>query len=228
MDKKAVILLSGGLDSLTSAAIAKNGGYQLYALTFNYGQRHQEELCAAQKCAEALAVKEHRIVEIDLRVFGKSALTDHIEVPKNTLCFSNNEQVPITYVPARNTIFLSFALAYAETIDAFNIYIGANAVDYSGYPDCREAYIKSFEAMANLATVKTAIEGKHMHIKAPLMHMNKEAIIQRGLALGLDYGITHSCYDPLPSGKACGQCDACLIRQSAFLRLGLGDPVLEP
>lgn len=221
---KAVLLLSGGLDSTTTLAIAKDMGFDIYALSFDYGQRHKVELQAAKHVGTQFQVKEHKIATIDLRLFGHSALTDDITVPKDQL--GTEGAIPVTYVPARNTIFLSFALAYAETIGAFDIFIGANAVDYSGYPDCRPAYIEAFEAMANLATAAT-VDGKHhFTIHRPLIHMTKTDIIQKGLTLGIDYGKTFSCYDPTSAGKSCGHCDACLLRIKGFAGLGMGDPVL--
>lgn len=220
--KKAIILLSGGLDSTTVLAIAKRDGYVPYALSFKYGQRHGLEIDAACRIAKTIGVAGHKIAEIDLRVFGGSALTDDINVPKDRDITDN--EIPVTYVPARNTIFLSFALAYAETIGAFDIFIGANAVDYSGYPDCRPEYIKAFEDMANLATA-ASVEGKgRFKIHAPILRMTKADIIKEGLALGLDYSLTTSCYDPHPSGRACGLCDSCKLSQKGFLENGLTDP----
>jgi len=222
---KAIILLSGGLDSTTVLAIAKKDGFEPYALSFKYGQRHVVEIEAAKKVAEKMGVNGHKIAEIDLRIFGGSALTDEIDVPKDNL--SENKAIPITYVPARNTIFLSFALAYAETLQAFDIFIGANAIDYSGYPDCRPEYIKAFENMANLATAAST-EGKgQFKIHAPLIHMSKADIIKTGIALGVDYSITTSCYDPSPSPKPCGHCDSCLLRQKGFGENGLLDPLTQ-
>lgn len=215
MTKKAIILLSGGLDSTTTLAIAKDMGFDLYALSFDYGQRHKIELQYAIHVAKDFCVTEHKIATIDLRLFGHSALTDNINVPKDQLDTTHN-QIPITYVPARNTIFLSFALAYAETVGAFDIFIGANAVDYSGYPDCRPAYIEAFEALANLATAATCDGNHKFTIHRPLIHLTKAEIIQKGLALGVDYKQTFSCYDPLPSGDACEHCDACCLRAKGF------------
>jgi len=224
--KKAVLLLSGGLDSTTTLAMAKTMGFDIYALSFDYGQRHKVELQAARQVAATLGVTEHKVANIDLRLFGHSALTDNITVPKDQLTTSG--EIPVTYVPARNTIFLSFALAYAETIGAFDIFIGANAVDYSGYPDCRPAYIEAFETMANLATAATASGAHRFTIHRPLIHMTKTEIIQKGLALGVDYSTTFSCYDPSEQGKSCGHCDACLLRIKGFSVLGMKDPVLIP
>ncbi len=223
--KKAVILLSGGLDSATCLAIAKDNGYAPYALSFRYGQRHEFELDSARAVAKALGTKDHVILDIDLRIFGGSALTDEIEVPKdrNDLVISN--VIPVTYVPARNTIFLSFGLAYAETLGANDIFIGVNALDYSGYPDCRPEYIASFQNMANLAT-KSGLEGKSpLTIHTPLIDLTKSDIIKMGLALGVDYGITHSCYDPNQNGHSCGHCDACQLRLKGFDMVGLLDPL---
>jgi len=218
--KKAVLLLSGGLDSATVFAIAKEQGFGVYALSFSYGQRHGVELECASAVAANLGAEEHKIVDIDLRVFGGSALTDDIAVPKDRDI--DGKDVPVTYVPARNTIFLSYALAFAETIGAFDIFIGAHVQDYSGYPDCRPEYLAAFENMANLATVM-ARDGK-ITIHAPLIEMDKAAIITKGLSLGVDYGLTLSCYDPA-DGKACGHCDACQIRLQGFEANGVEDPV---
>ncbi len=215
MTKSCVILLSGGLDSTTTLAIAKSQGYKIYALSFDYGQRHKIELEAAKKIANFFAVAEHKIAKIDLRLFGNSALTDNIAVPKDQLD-NNNQSIPITYVPARNTIFLSFALAYAETINAFDIFIGANAVDYSGYPDCRDEYIRAFEEMANLATKASISENKKFSIHRPLISLTKSEIIRKGIDLGVDYSMTISCYDPSTTGDACGHCDSCLLRNRGF------------
>lgn len=224
MLKKAVILLSGGLDSSTVLAMAKHDGFIPYALSFKYGQRHEKEIDAACEVARTIGVAGHKIAEIDLRIFGGSALTSDIDVPKGR--DTERADIPVTYVPARNTIFLSFALAYAETIESFDIFIGANAVDYSGYPDCRPEYIKAFENMANLAT-KASVEGiDKFTIHAPLLKMSKAEIIKEGISLGVDYSITTSCYDPSPSGKPCGTCDACSLRRKGFAMNGLTDPVL--
>jgi 7-cyano-7-deazaguanine synthase len=219
----AIILLSGGLDSATCLAIAKKEGYApLYSMVFDYGQRHRHELEGSRKIARRLGVFEHRVMSIDLRQFGHSALTAEIAVPKDR---EQNEEVPITYVPARNTIFLSYALAWAEVLDVRDVFIGVNAVDYSGYPDCRPEYIAAFEAMANLATRMTAGgEGRPFTLHAPLLHLSKGQIIRQGMKLGLDYGMTHSCYDPDPHGLACGHCDSCLLRKKGFAEAGVADP----
>ncbi|WP_142849431.1 7-cyano-7-deazaguanine synthase QueC [Telmatospirillum sp. J64-1] len=221
---KAIVLLSGGLDSATVLAIAKEQGFDPLAISFRYGQRHEAEIASARKVVEAAGVTRHVIVDMDLRVFGGSALTASIEVPKDRAPEEMEADIPITYVPARNTIFLSYALAFAEVEGAFDIFIGVNAVDYSGYPDCRPAFVEAFEAMANLAT-KAAVEGgRKLVIHAPLLHMTKAEIVQRGTALGVDYGLTSSCYDPEPDGKACGRCDACHLRLRGFAEAGLTDP----
>lgn len=218
----AVILLSGGLDSATVLAHARHEGYLCHALTFRYGQRHTPEIAAAQRIAQRLAVVQHLIADIDLRMFGGSALTADIAVPKDRDLSKSG--IPITYVPARNTIFLSFALAWAEVLAASDIFIGVNAVDYSGYPDCRPEYIQAFATMANLAT-RAAVEGKQqVHIHTPLLQLSKAQIIRRGLDLGLDYGLTLSCYDPSPAGEACGRCDACRLRLKGFAENGIPDP----
>ncbi len=218
--KPAIVLLSGGLDSATVLAIARKQGSDVFALTIRYGQRHAIECEAAERVAKAQAVCEHRFVRVDLDAFGGSALTDDIPVPKDAL----SETIPVTYVPARNTIFLSLALAYAETIDCSDIFIGVNAVDYSGYPDCRPEFIAAFQNLAGLAT-KAGVEGARFTVHAPLMDLDKAAIIRLGLELGVDYGLTHSCYDPV-EGRACGHCDSCLIRRRAFESLGLNDPAV--
>lgn len=219
---RAVVLLSGGLDSAVVTAIAASQGFEVHALTLRYGQRHEAELEAARRVAVAAGVRDHKFVDVPLRLFGGSALTDDIEVPKDEAAAGG---IPITYVPARNTVFLSLALAYAETLGAWDIFCGVNAVDYSGYPDCRPEYIASFEAMARLAT-KIGVEGADLHIHAPLIQMTKSEIIQAGLSLGVDFSLTHSCYDPDTAGRPCRHCDSCLIRQRAFASLGLEDPVL--
>jgi 7-cyano-7-deazaguanine synthase len=224
----AVVLLSGGLDSATAFAIARNGGFKPYALSFQYGQRHGVELEAARRVAEALDAAEHVVAEIDLRVFGGSALTADVAVPKGRSTAEMGEGIPITYVPARNTIFLSFALAWAETLQASDIFIGVNALDYSGYPDCRPEYIRAFEQMANLAT-KAGVEGRqHLRIHTPLIELTKAQIIQRGLELGVDYSLTHSCYDPAQDGRPCSACDSCLLRAKGFAEAGVPDPALIP
>jgi 7-cyano-7-deazaguanine synthase len=222
--KNAVVLLSGGLDSSTVLAIASSEGYTPYALSFSYGQRHLAELDAARRVAALAGVAGHVVAEIDLRVFGGSALTADIAVPKGRSEGELGAGIPVTYVPARNTIFLSFALAYAETLAASDIFVGVNALDYSGYPDCRPEYIESFERMANLAT-KAGVEGtQRLAIHAPLMQLTKEGIIRRGLELGVDYSLTTSCYDPDERGRACGACDACQLRLRGFAAVGMADP----
>ncbi|KKK91358.1 hypothetical protein LCGC14_2713760, partial [marine sediment metagenome] len=227
-DKTAVVLLSGGLDSATALAIARQDGFACHAISFDYGQRHRFELDAARRVARALGAVQHRIVKIDLSAqggFGRSALTDEIEVPKDRDLSRPDRDIPATYVPARNTIFLSIALSYAEVIGAFDIYIGVNAVDYSGYPDCRGEFIAAFEALANLATA-AAVEGEEkFRIRAPLIDMTKGQIIRTGLGLGVDYALTHSCYDPAPGGAACGCCEACRIRLDGFAAADAKDPV---
>jgi len=224
--KPAVVLLSGGLDSATVAAIAISEGFEVNALSFSYGQRHSWELEAARLVAQSLAVAQHRIANIDLRVFGGSALTDEIDVPKGRTSEQMGHGIPITYVPARNTIFLSYALAWAEVLGAEDVFIGVNALDYSGYPDCRPEYILAFEAMANLAT-KAAVEGRQrLAIHAPLIDLTKSQIIRRGIELCVDYSLTSSCYDPAPDGRPCGQCDSCLLRRKGFRENGIADPLL--
>ena len=227
--KPAVVLLSGGLDSTTVLAIAHAEGYVLHALSFRYGQRHDVELDAARRVADKLGVAGHVVADIDLRVFGGSALTADIDVPHHERAedLATNE-IPITYVPARNTIFLSYALAWAEVLESSDVFIGVNALDYSGYPDCRPEYIRAYEQMANLAT-KAGVEGKQkLHIHTPLIELTKAQIIQRGLELGVDYSLTHSCYDPSSEGRACGTCDSCLLRRKGFAQVGLEDPALDP
>jgi 7-cyano-7-deazaguanine synthase len=220
MQKKAVILYSGGLDSTTCLAIAKAEGFEPYALSFSYGQRHQHELEVAKRNAKPLGAVEHLVVEFDLRKMGGSALTADIDVPKEGV----GEEIPVTYVPARNTIFLSFALGWAETLGSFDIFIGVNALDYSGYPDCRPEFIAAYETMANLAT-KAGVEGNRLKIHAPLMQMSKAQIIEKGMSLGVDYGLTHSCYDPTEDGAACGKCDSCRLRLKGFEQAGVTDPI---
>jgi 7-cyano-7-deazaguanine synthase len=223
--KRAVVLLSGGLDSATVLAIARSEGYELYALSFSYGQRHIFELEAARRVAASIGVASHRIAEIDLRVFGGSALTGDIDVPKGRTVDEMAHGIPITYVPARNTIFLSFALAWAEVLGSSDIFIGVNALDYSGYPDCRPEFIEAFEKMANLAT-KAGVEGRQsLKIHTPLIALTKAQIVRKGIELGVDYGLTSSCYDPSPMGAPCGQCDSCLLRQKGFRENGLDDPL---
>ena len=225
MKKPAVILLSGGLDSATVAAIARQQGFDLLALSVDYGQRHRFELAAAGRVAAAIGVRRHEIVEVGLSRFGASALTDEIEVPKNRAAESMEGQIPVTYVPARNTVLLSLALACAEATSAADIFIGVNAVDYSGYPDCRPEFVESFQRLANLAT-KAGVEGElHFTIHTPLIEMTKAEIIRRGTELGVDYGLTHTCYDPAPDGLSCGQCDACQLRLKGFAEVGIPDPL---
>ncbi len=222
--KRAVVLLSGGLDSATTLAICRAEDFEVHALSFRYGQRHAREIAAAEKVAHSLGAKEHRIAEIDLRLFGGSALTSDLPVPKERATAEMATAIPTTYVPARNTIFLAYALAYAESLGAADIFIGANAVDYSGYPDCRPEFIRAFEQLANLAT-RAGVEGKRYKIHAPLLAMTKAEIIQRGHSLGVDFSLTHSCYDPTPEGLACGECDSCQLRRRGFRAAGLEDPI---
>lgn len=223
--RSAVVLLSGGLDSATVMAIAQSQGYAVHAITFDYGQRHAVEMQCAKRIAKAMGIADHRIIHIDLRAFGGSALTADIDVPKDRSLADMTAEIPVTYVPARNTIFLSFALAFAEVIGSNDIFIGVNALDYSGYPDCRPRYIKAFEEMANLAT-RSSVQGNALHIHTPLISMTKAEIIQTGHKLGVDYGLTVSCYDPTPEGKPCGACDACQLRAKGFLEAKLTDPAL--
>ena len=234
----AVVLLSGGLDSATTLAAARDEGFCCYALSFDYGQRHRVELDAARRVAQHLGAVDHRCVTIDGSAlippasasrgqgFGGSALTDEINVPKDRDEAQMSEGIPVTYVPARNTIFLSYGLALAEVLDCADIFIGVNAVDYSGYPDCRPEYIRAYEQMANLAT-RSAVRGRRVMIHTPLIHLSKPRIIERGLSLGVDYSLTHSCYDPGDDGRPCRRCDACLLRQRGFERLGMTDPLLD-
>ena len=222
--RKAIVLSSGGVDSTTVMAMARSEGYQIYSLSFHYGQRHVFELEAAKKIADKLGAARHLVIDVDLRKIGGSALTDDIEVPKSRGEKEMQREIPVTYVPARNTIFLSYALAWAEVLGASDIFIGVNAIDYSGYPDCRPEYIEAFERMANLAT-KAGVEGRlRMKIRTPLIRMTKAEIIRKGVELGVDYRLTHSCYDPSPQGKACGQCDSCLLRIKGFREAGISDP----
>ena len=222
--KKAVVLTSGGIDSTTAMAIAKHEGFEIFSLSFFYGQRHAFELEAAQKVADALGVTQHLVINIDLNKIGGSSLTDNIDVPKERDEQAMTREIPVTYVPARNTIFLSFALAWAEVLESSDIFIGVNAVDYSGYPDCRPEYIEAFERMANLAT-KAGVEGiTKIRLKTPLIHLTKAQIIQKGMELGVDYAFTHSCYDPSPQGMACGECDSCFLRKKGFKEAGVKDP----
>ena len=224
MSKRAVVLLSGGLDSATVLAIARAQGYECYALSFAYGQRHAVELEAAQNVSQSLGASEHRVAQIDLRLFGGSALTDDINVPKGRDMHAIGHGIPITYVPARNTIFLSFALAWAEVLKAYDIFIGVNALDFSGYPDCRPEYIAAYEAMANLGTAYAKEAGHKVHIHAPLSLMTKADIIREGVRLGVDYAMTLSCYDPAPDGRACGSCDSCQLRRQGFANANITDP----
>jgi 7-cyano-7-deazaguanine synthase len=220
----AIVLLSGGLDSATTLAIARSQGYETYALSFDYGQRHKRELDAAKKIAKSLDAKKHLVVEIDNQIFGGSALTAKVDVPKSRSDKEIGSGIPVTYVPARNTIFLAHALAWAETIGAGHIFIGANAIDYSGYPDCRPEFMALFETLANLAT-KSGVEGARLQIHAPLIKMSKADIIRKALELKVDLSLTHSCYDPLPDGRACGECDSCLLREKGFREAGVKDPI---
>jgi 7-cyano-7-deazaguanine synthase len=222
--KHAVVLLSGGLDSTTTLAIARSQDYETYALSFDYGQRHQRELEAAKKVAKSLGAKEHRIVKIDNQIFGGSALTNDVDVPKSRSEEEIESDIPPTYVPARNTIFLAHALAWAETIGAGHIFIGANAIDYSGYPDCRPEFIALFETLANVAT-KTGAEGARIQIHAPLIKLSKAEIVRKAVELDADLSITHSCYDPTPDGRACRKCDACQLRLKGFREAGVVDPI---
>ncbi|MBW2165647.1 MAG: 7-cyano-7-deazaguanine synthase QueC [Deltaproteobacteria bacterium] len=223
--KKAVVLSSGGIDSTTVMAIAKQEGFEIYSLSFFYKQRHSVEIEAARKVAHVMGVKKHLIIDIDLRKIGGSALTDNnLNVPKHRNARRMADEIPVTYVPARNTIFLSYALAWAEVLQSSDIFIGVNAIDYSGYPDCRPEYIEAFEQMANLAT-KAAVKGKtKLKIRTPLIHMTKAEIIKKGVDLGVDFSLTHSCYDPSSDGLACGECDSCIIRKQGFKEAGIIDP----
>jgi len=224
--ERAVILVSGGLDSATTLALARERGHVCHALSFDYGQRHRVELRAARRVTESLGAQEHRIIHLDLRAIGGSALTDDaIAVPKAAAGVSVGEGIPVTYVPARNTLFLSYALAWSEVLAARHIFIGVNAVDYSGYPDCRPAFIEAFQAMARLAT-KAGVEGRGVTIHTPLIHLSKAEIIREGTRLGVDYGLTLSCYDPDPEGRACGHCDSCRLRAAGFAAAGVTDPTV--
>jgi 7-cyano-7-deazaguanine synthase len=224
-EQPAVILLSGGLDSATAAAIARQEGFSLYALSVDYGQRHRFELQAARRVGQALGVARHVALSVDLAQLGGSALTDAIDVPKDRPASEMAHGIPVTYVPARNTVLLSLALAYAEVVGAADIFLGVNALDYSGYPDCRPEYVAAFTTLANLAT-KASVEGRlKFAIHAPLLHWTKAEIIRRGVELGVDYGLTHSCYDPAPAGASCGRCDACLLRRKGFAEAGMKDPL---
>ena len=222
--KRAVVLLSGGIDSTTTLAIAIEKNYEPYALSFDYGQRHQIETEAARRIADSLGAKEHRVAKIDLRVFGGSALTDDLDVPKQRSDKEIAKGIPLTYVPARNTIFLSYALAWVEVIPASDIFLGVNAIDYSGYPDCRPEFIEAFESLANLAT-KAGIEGRRFQIHTPLIKLSKAEIIRKAVELGVDLSLTHSCYDPSSEGLACGECDSCLLRLKGFREAGIKDPI---
>jgi 7-cyano-7-deazaguanine synthase len=222
--KKAVVLVSGGLDSATTLAIAKNEGFDIYAISFDYGQRHHFELEAARRVCESQGVSELVVFKVDTSIFRGSALTNDIPVPHNRDESQMADGIPITYVPARNTIFLSVGLGLAESVGANDLFIGVNAVDYSGYPDCRPEFIKAFEDMANLAT-KAGVEGRRLNVHTPLILLTKAEIIQRGVALGVDYGLTHSCYDPLPDGTSCGECDSCQLRLRGFREAGCADPI---
>jgi 7-cyano-7-deazaguanine synthase len=220
--KRAVVLLSGGIDSTTTLAIAIAEGYKVYALSFNYGQRHRIEVEAARRIADSLDAKKHRVAKIDMRVFGGSALTDDIDVPKHRSETEIAHGIPVTYVPARNTIFLAYALAWAEVIPAHDIFLGVNAIDYSGYPDCRPEFIEAFENLANLGT-KAGVEGRRFQIHTPLIKFSKAEIIRKAVELGVDLSLTHSCYDPTPEGFACGECDSCLLRLKGFREAGMKD-----
>lgn len=224
--RRAVCLLSGGLDSSTCLAIARRDGYECYCLSFDYGQRHAIELQAAARVAKQLGASEHRIAKLDLRVFGGSALTADIDVPKHRGLEHMASGIPVTYVPARNTIFLSFALAYAEVIGAADIFIGVNAIDYSGYPDCRPEFIRAFEGVANLATRAAVEDRTRVAIHTPLISMTKADIVRAAVALGVDLSLTHSCYDPGPGGTPCGSCDSCILRQKGFAEAGVNDPLM--
>jgi 7-cyano-7-deazaguanine synthase len=222
--KKAVVLVSGGLDSATTLAIAKSAGFDIHAISFDYGQRHHFELEAARRVCESQGVAELVVFKVDTSIFRGSALTNDIPVPHNRDESQMADGIPVTYVPARNTIFLSVGLGLAESVGANDLFIGVNAVDYSGYPDCRPEFIKAFEAMANLAT-KAGVEGQHLNVHTPLIRLTKAEIIQRGMELGVDYGLTHSCYDPLPDGTSCGECDSCQLRLKGFREAGFADPI---
>lgn len=221
---KAVVLSSGGIDSTTAMAIVKSQGFQLFSLSFDYGQRHRCELRAARRVADHMKVKKHLVLKIDLTAIGGSALTQDIAVPKGREITAGGDEIPVTYVPARNTIFLSYGLAWAEVLGAGHVVIGVNALDYSGYPDCRPAFISAFQEMANLATRATVRDGVRIRIDTPLIDMTKAQIIRTGLSLGVDYGLTHSCYDPSPRGLACGRCDSCVLRRKGFREAGAPDP----
>jgi len=225
LTNKAVVLLSGGIDSATTVAIAKDSGYEVYAISFRYGQRHIFEIRAAKKIAEKIGVKDHLIMNIDLSSFGGSALTDDIPVPKEDKVENIGKDIPVTYVPARNIIFLSLALGWAEVLGSTDIFIGVNAIDYSGYPDCRAEFIEAFEKAANLGT-KIGSEGNKIEIHTPLITLSKAEIINKGMELGVDYSLTHSCYDPDDKGRACGKCDSCILRKKGFKEAGIEDPTI--
>jgi 7-cyano-7-deazaguanine synthase len=225
LGKKALVLLSGGIDSATALAIAKDSGYEVYAISFRYGQRHHFEIEAAKKISISMGVKKHLLMDIDLSSFKGSALTGKIPVPKMEKVEDIGKEIPVTYVPARNIIFLSLALGWAEVLGCTDIFIGVNAIDYSGYPDCREEFIKAFEKAANLGT-KVGVEGKRIKIHTPLISLSKSEIIKKGLKLGVDYSLTHSCYDPDEKGRACGKCDSCLLRKKGFKEAGVTDPTV--
>ena len=227
MKPKAVTLLSGGIDSATTLALAKAEGYDCFALTLDYGQRHKREIESAKKVAKALDAAEHKVLSLDLRQFGGSALTGDLDVPKGRDNAKIASGIPVTYVPARNLVFLSLALGWAEVLCSRDLFIGVNAIDYSGYPDCRPKFIESFQKTANLAT-KAGVEGERFRIHTPLIHMTKSEIILQGDELGLDFSLTHSCYDPLPDGAPCGRCDSCLLRAKGFSEAGIRDPLVQP
>jgi 7-cyano-7-deazaguanine synthase len=222
--KRAVVLLSGGLDSAVTLATARAEDFEPHALSFDYGQRHRIEIASARRVAASLGARAHRVAQIDLRVFGGSALTDEIAVPQGRSADEMSHGIPITYVPARNTIFLSYALAWAEVLDCTDIFLGVNAVDYSGYPDCRPEFLHAFEGLAALAT-RAGIDGARFKIRAPLLHLSKAEIIRKGAGLGVDFALTHSCYDPSPEGRACGRCDSCQLRLKGFQEAGMIDPI---
>lgn len=224
MPPAAIVLLSGGLDSATVAAVARRDGFETHALSFRYGQRHAVEIASAARVADALQLASHHVVDIDLRAFGGSALTADLDVPKGRSEREISDGIPITYVPARNTIFLAYALGFAEVHGAADIYVGVNALDYSGYPDCRPEFISAFESLANLAT-RVGVEGTRISIRAPLQHLTKAEIIRLGVSLGVDYALTSSCYDPAPTGVACGQCDSCQLRLRGFEQNAISDPI---
>jgi len=225
-EQKAVVLLSGGLDSTTVVAIARERGFAVYALSFDYGQNHRQELDSAARVAKVLGAARHAVVKVDLRSFGGSALTTDQPIPKHRSAAEIGLGIPVTYVPARNTVFLSLALAWAETLDAVDIFLGVNALDYSGYPDCRPEFIAAFERVANLGTKMGAEGGRRIRLHAPLISMTKKEIVQTGLSLGVDYSMTTTCYDPAPTGEACGGCDACLLRLKGFAEAGVRDPAV--